>query len=175
MMKKPSKLTEYSQKLKNLEGALNTEQAKSKEYLDHLKYLQADFENYRRRMEKEIQEVTQRGNEKLVESLLTTLDELEKAIEIGKKDESMRTFVEGVEMTYKKLCSTLEHEGLTRLEAIGKHFDPNIHEVLAKVPIKGYENGIVIEEVRKGFMFKGKVIRPSIVIVACQEVKGDEK
>ena len=172
-MRKPSRLAEYAQKLKNLEEALSAEEAKSKEYLDRLKYLQADFENYRRRVEKEFQELIQRGNEKLIVGLLNVMDDLEKAIEASKKTENMSAFLEGVEMIYKKLCSILEQEGLTKLEAVGKPFDPNMHEVLVKVPTKDYGDGIVIEEVRKGFMFKGKVVRPSIVKVASEEVKGE--
>jgi len=168
-----SKLAEYSEKLKNLEDALNVEQAKSKDYLDRLKYLQADFENYRKRAEKELKEITQRSSEKLIMSLLNVIDDFERALDIGKKSENASALLEGVEMTYKKLCMVLEQEGLTRIEAVGKPFDPNIHEVLVKVPTEDYEDGIVIEEVRKGFMYKGKVLRPSIVKVASGKVKGE--
>jgi len=164
-----------SEELKRLEEALNAEQAKSKEYLDRLKYLQADFENYRKRVAKEFQEVTERSNEKLIVNLLNVIDDLERAIKIGKTTKKVKALLEGVEMVHKKLYAVLEREGLTGLEAVGKPFDPNLHEVLAKVPAKDCEDGIVIEEARKGFMFKGKVIRPSVVKIASKEEKGDEE
>lgn len=172
---KKSWRTEYSQKLKALEDALNAEQAKSKEYLDRLKYLQADFENYRRRVEKEFQEITQRSNEKLISNLLGIMDELEIALETGRNTENAGAILEGVEMIHKKLCATLEREGLTRIEAVGKPFDPNLHEILVKVPTKDHEDGTVIEEVRKGFMFKGKIMRPCVVKIACKEIEGENK
>jgi len=174
-MEKPSRRVKGSKELRRLEEALSLEQAKSREYLDRLKYLQADFENYRKRMEKEFQEVTQRSNERLILNLLNVIDDLESAIETGKTTENVSALLEGIEMTYRKLYTTLEREGLTRLEAVGKPFDPNIHEILVKVPTKDNEDGIVIEEVRKGFMFKGKVIRPSVVKIASKEERSEEK
>jgi len=175
-MEKSSRRAKGLKELKRLEEALNVEQAKSREYLDRLKYLQADFENYRKRVDREFQEVAQRSNERLIVNLLNVIDDLESAIETSKmKTENVRALLEGVEMTYRKLCTILEREGLTRLEALGKPFDPNMHEILVKVPVKDKGDGIVIEEVRKGFMFKGKVIRPSVVKIACREEGSGEK
>jgi len=154
---------------------LKTEQARSKEYLNRLKYLQADFQNYGKRMEKELQEATQRSTEKLIAGLINILDDLESAILAGKTTENKDALLEGIEMVHKKLDRLLEKEGLVRLEAVGKLFDPNIHEVLAKISTKNHQSGIVIEETRKGFMFKGKVLRPSIVKIACEDSDGEEK
>jgi len=168
-MKKSLKQAEETAEIEKLEDALEAEQAKSKEYLDRLKYLQADFENYRKRVEKESQEVTQRSNEKLIASLLDVLDDLEEAIKTGKTTDNANALLEGVEMVYKKLYTILEREGLTKLEATGKPFDPNIHEILVKVPTKDHTEGTVIEEARKGFMLKGKIIRPTVVKIACKE------
>jgi len=172
-MEKPSRRTKVSEELKRLKEELNAEQAKSREYLDRLKYLQADFENYRKRVEREFQEVTQRSNEKLIVNLLNVIDDLERAIETGRTTVNANALLEGVEMTRKKLYTILEQEGFVKIEAYGKPFDPNVHEILAKVPTKNYDEGIVIEEVRKGFMFKGKVIRPSIVKIACKYEGGE--
>lgn len=173
--KKPSKRRRASKKVRMLEEALEAEQTKSKEYLSRLKYLQADFDNFRKRMVREFQEVTQRSNEKLIASVLNVVDDLERAIETGRKTENMDALLEGVEMVYKNLYGILEREGLTRIEAVGKPFDPDMHEILTKVPTDNHEDGVVIEEARKGFMFKGKVIRPSVVMVASKEEKSEEK
>jgi molecular chaperone GrpE len=164
--KRRSRLSE----VKRLEKALREEHEKSSEYLNRLKYLQADFENYRKRMETKISEVAQLGKEKLIVNLLSVVDELELALRSGGESENKQVLLEGVEMTLKNMYATLEHEGLAKIEAVGKPFDPKLHEVLMKVPTKEHGEGEIIEEVRKGFMFRGKVIRPSIVKIATAEV-----
>lgn len=173
--KKPPKRRRASRKVRMLEEALEAEQGKSKEYLSRLKYLQADFDNYRKRMVREFQEVTQRSNERLIASVLNVVDDLERAIETGRKTENTDALLEGVEMVYKNLYGLLEREGLTRIEAIGKPFDPNMHEILAKVPTDDHDDGIVIEEARKGFIFKGKVMRPSVVMISSKKEGSEEK
>ncbi len=148
---------------KRLEEALKEERKKSDEYLNRLKYLQADFENYRKRIEKEIRETAETSNEKLIVNLLSATDELELALKSGRETTNRQALLEGVEMTLKKIFGTLGHEGLTKIEAVGKSFNPRLHEVLMKVPTKQCEENIVIEEVRPGYMLKDRVIRPSIV------------
>lgn len=153
-------------KVKRLEEALREEREKSKEYLNRLMYLQADFENYRKRVEKETREAVQLSNERLITNLLGVIDELEMAIRSGKETENKEALLEGVEMVLKKMYSTLGQEGLTKIEAAGRPFDPSKHEAIFKVPTRDYAEGTVIEEVRKGFTLKDKVIRPSVVKVA---------
>lgn len=150
-------------KVKNLQKALKDECERSREYLNRLKYLQADFENYRKRVEKEICDTIQVCNEKLIMNLLNVIDELELALHSGKQTENKQALLKGVEMTLKKIYDTLEQEGLAKIEAVGKSFDPRLHEVVMKVPTKEYDQNIVIEEVRTGYMLRGKVIRPSMV------------
>ena len=77
-------------------------------------------------------------------------------------------------MVHKNLDKLLEKEGLERLECVGRPFDPNMHEVLAEVPTNNQQSGTVIEEARKGFMFKGKVLRPSVVKIACEASEDDK-
>ena len=76
-------------------------------------------------------------------------------------------------MVNKKLDNILAKEGLERLECVGKTFDPNKHEILAQVPTNDQQSGTVLEEARKGFVFKGKVLRPSVVTIACEYSKGE--
>lgn len=152
--------------IKRLEDTLKKECEKSSEYLNRLKYLQADFENYRKRMEKEIRETARCSNEKLIIDLLDVIDELELALCSGRKTENKDALLEGVEMTLKKMYATLEYEGLRKIEAVGKPFNAELHEVVMKVPTKEYNEGVVIEEVRKGFMLGDNVVRPSMVKVA---------
>ncbi|MFQ6064850.1 MAG: nucleotide exchange factor GrpE [Candidatus Bathyarchaeia archaeon] len=153
-------------KIKRLQKALKEEHQKSNEYLNRLKYLQADFENYRKRMEKEIRETAQASNEKLIANLLNVVDELELALRSGRETENKQALLEGVEMTLKKMHAALEQEGLAKIDAVGKSFDPKLHEVLMKVPTNEHDENVVIEEVRTGYMLRDKVIRPSIVKIA---------
>jgi molecular chaperone GrpE len=151
---------------KNLREVLERERKKSNGYLSDLKYLQADFENYRKRMEKEIHETAQISNEKLIINLLNVIDELELALRSGKETEDKQAILEGVEMTLRKLSNTLEQEGLTRIESVGEPFNPAFHEIMTKISTKERGENVVVEEVRAGYMLGGKVIRPSIVKVA---------
>lgn len=152
--------------VKRLEKALTEEREKSSEYLNRLMYLQADFENYRKRMEKEIREMAQLGNEKLIVNLLSVIDELELALRSGRNTKNKDALLEGIEMTLKKMYAILGHKGLVKIETVGKSFDPKLHEVVMKVQTEEHEEGMIIEEVRKGFMLGNKVIRPSMVKIA---------
>ncbi len=151
---------------KNLREVLEMERKKSDGYLSDLKYLQADFENYRKRMEKEIHETAQISNEKLIINLLNIIDELELALRSGRETEDKQAILEGVELTLRKLSSTLEQEGLIRIESVGEPFNPTFHEIMTKISTKERDENVVVEEVRAGYMLGGKVIRPSIVKVA---------
>ena len=142
------------------------EKQSTDECLKHMMYLQADFDNYRKRVESEVAQLKQFSNEKLVSNLLSVVDELELAIKSAKESKDNELLVSGVEMVLKKLQSILGKEGLSKIQAIGSPFDPNVHEAVSKVPIEGKDEGIIIDEVRSGYMLKGKVIRPSMVTIA---------
>lgn len=163
------KKSSRTSRVKRLEEDLKDELKKSNEYLNRLKYLQADFENYRKRMDKQIHDMVKWGNEKLILSLLSVIDELELALFSGRESENKQAIMEGVEMTLKKIYSIFSQEGLVKIDAVGKTFDPELHEVMMKVSTKDCDEGVVIEEIRKGFMLRNKVIRPSMVKVATQE------
>ena len=152
--------------MQDLEERLVQEQ-KAQEYLRQLKYLQADFENYRKRTERELNELTVRCNEKLVAELLCVIDDLERALDSGKETEDASALLKGVEMIHKNLTRMLEREGLEPIDAVGKIFDPKFHEIVVKIPRNDCEEGLVLEEVRKGFVFKGRVLRPCMVNVSC--------
>ncbi len=144
---------------------LAEEKRRSEELLTRLKYLQADFENYRKRVEKEIKDVEEYSTRSLVASLLSVVDELELAVEHAGGEKGGRDLKEGVRMVHKNLMSALESAGLKRIEAVGKPFDPGLHEAVEKVQGKSRGEDIVVEEVRSGYTFRGQVIRPSMVKV----------
>ena len=167
MKKKQSK----SSKMKRLEEELSREHEKVSEYLTRLKYLQADFENYRKRMNKEIQNIAQTSKEDLILKLLTIIDELELALQSGRKTENKEALLQGVSIVLEKLKKALEDEGLDTIEAVGTPFDPKKHEAVLEIKTDDYPEETVVEEIRKGYMLRSKVIRPSIVKVA--RTRGD--
>jgi len=161
----PKRLT-AKKEVEILEKALEQEREKSQNYFKQLNYLQADFENYKKRVQREYYDVASQGKEQLLKNLLSITDELEIALKESKKSKNFEAVVEGLEMILKKMCSLLETEGLQKIEAVGKQFDPNLHEAIIKVDKKGKEVGKILEEIRSGYIFNGKVIRPSLVKVA---------
>ncbi len=148
-----------------LRGLLDSEKRRSEDYLTRLKYMQADFENYRKRAEKELREVEDASLRGLVVNLLSTLDELELAVKNAKKGEHGEDLMDGLRMVKKNLTASLQAAGLSRIECVGRPFDPSLHEAVEKVQGKRQGDDMVTEEVRPGYAFRGKVLRPTMVKV----------
>jgi molecular chaperone GrpE len=159
----------------NLEQLLEAEKKRSEEYLTRLKYLQADFDNMKKRFDRQKEEVKNYCTECLVLELLDVVDELEMAIKTGESASSAQPLVEGVQMTLKKLRKVLEQEGVSPIDCEGKVFDPARHNAVATIERDDVKGCIVADEVRKGYMMKDKVIRPSIVKVAVNPSKSQKE
>jgi len=148
------------------EKQLEAERKRSEDCLNRLKYLQADFENLKKRSDRQLIEAKNYATERLVVQLLEVADELELAVKIGKTlNPDTQPLLTGVEMTLKRLRKVLEQEGVSPIECEGKIFDPSRHNAVESVEREEVENCTVGEEVRKGYMMKEKVVRPSIVKV----------
>ena len=156
--------------VESLKTEVEDERRKAIDYFNQLQYLQAEFENYRKRMKRDINEAIQLGCRKIISDLLIILDELEYALMAGKRSNNKEALIQGVDITFKKLYKILEKEGLSKIEAVGMPFDPYKHEIVEKVS-KGEGSAIIIEEIRKGYTLKGKVIRPSLVRVTLDSSK----
>ncbi len=154
-----------NQRISELEEELKQEKEKSEDFLHRLQYLQADFENYRKRSEKEIWDAKRFGNERLLSDLLLVKDELELAYAKAQESRQNPVLLEGVGMIMKRLQAVLSKEGVEKIPGEGSKFNPDYHEAALKVPSEE-EEGTVVEEVRPGYMLKGRVLRPSIVKVA---------
>jgi molecular chaperone GrpE len=160
-----------------LERTLEEERRRNEELLTNLRYLQADFENYRKRVDREIRDLEEFSTVGLIRKLIPVLDDLDLAVATATKAED-KGLLEGVKMVQKSLDSALESEGLREIKAIGVPFDPSSHEAIESVPGKDNPQDMVIEEMRKGYTFKGKVLRPSAVKVetaARQGKSGESK
>ena len=156
-----SEVTE-AEDIESLKQALSEERAKAEANLAGWQRAQADFINYKRRTEQEREELTKFANVNLILELLPIFDDWERALAHTPARIAKLPWVDGITLIYRKLKATLEAQGLTQIEALGKPFDPNIHEAVRQD--KGKE-GIVIEEVRKGYKLHDRVIRPSMVVV----------
>jgi molecular chaperone GrpE len=166
--KEPQKQAEEPE---TLEHTLEEEKKRSEEYLTRLKYAQADIENLKKRYDRQIEEVQKYGNERLIIELLDVVDELELAVESGRCANSSEALIQGVQMTLKKLKKVLENEGVSPIQCVGKPFDPSMHHAVAKVEKEGVKECTIVEEVRKGYTLREKVIRPSIVKVVVKPSK----
>jgi molecular chaperone GrpE len=157
----------------NFEEKLDCEKKRSEDYLTRLTYLQADFENMKKRFDREVEQTKSYCNERIIMQLLDVVDELELAVKNGEiSSQSTENLLEGVEMTLKKLRKVLEQEGVTEIaNPEGKVFDPSKHNAVATVESDDAEDGIVLEQIRKGYIMRGKVIRPTIVKVAVKKLK----
>ena len=138
--------------------------AKAAEYLDHLQRLQAEFENYRKRVTVSQQRLVDAELQRFVAQLLGVLDEFDLALIAAERQPDFESFRKGVELVYAKLAETLRAEGLERIEAEGKPFDPNEHEALMQTG-DGDGEPRVAEVFRQGYRLRGNVIRPSSVRV----------
>jgi molecular chaperone GrpE len=154
---------------------LEAEKKRSDDYLTRLKYLQADFENFKKRSNRQIEEAKKYCTERLVTQLLDVQDELEMALKTAQTADSAKSLIEGVQMTLKKLRKVLEQEGVTPIECeAGKVFNPACHHAVSAVERDDVEACVVTEEIRKGYKMKDKVIRPSIVKVAFKSSKSQK-
>ena len=125
--------------------------------------LMADFQNYKRRTEKEKGDIYAFANEKIVSELLNVIDNFERALDAGSDGDS---FVEGMNLIFKQLQGVLEKAGVVQIEALGQDFDPNFHHAVLTEDSTEYESGKVTGVLQKGYILNNRVIRPAMVKVA---------
>jgi molecular chaperone GrpE len=146
-----------------LEEKLAALEAERDEYLNDLKRVAAEFENYRKRAARDQESLVARAHERLVKELLPVLDDLERALAAAEEHQEAK-LEEGVRLVHRELAAVLQREGLAEIETNG-HFDPHVHEALLSLPSDA-EEGSVIEVVQKGYKLGDRVVRPARVVVA---------
>ena len=154
--------------VETLKQALLEEKKEAEGYLSNWQRAQADFINYKRRAEQEREESGKFANTTLILSILPTLDDLDRAFNSLPAKLAKVSWVDGVRLIEGRLRASLEAQGLTPIEALGKPFDPKFHEAVRQD--KG-EKEIVIEELRKGYMLYDRLLRPTVVVVGDGEEK----
>lgn len=137
---------------------------------DRILRLQADFDNYRKRVAREYVENRMRANQDLIEALLTPVDHLDRALEaMGAGSAEDNPFLQGVKLVRSEFLSTLERFGLKLIEALGQPFDPEQHEALGMVPSDTCEEGNVAAQIRAGYTLNGRLLRATQVVVAAAQ------
>jgi len=139
--------------------------AEKQELMNTLVRRQADFENYRKRIEKERQQERHRGVEELIEQLLPMLDAFDRAL-VGHDDPANADYRKGFEMIRGQLWSALAKQGLERVQSVGKEFDPHLHHAIENVETAEHAPGVVVGELQPGYLFHGRVLRPAMVRVS---------
>ena len=148
--------------------ALTEARAQAASYLEDLKRLKAEFENYRKRMVKEQTNMIERASASVVERLLPILDNFELALMAADRTKDYESMVRGVEMVYGELLEVLKREGLERIDSLHQPFDPELHEAVMHAEGEGDEI-VVLDEMRPGYKLGGRVIRPAMVKVGSKQ------
>jgi molecular chaperone GrpE len=158
-----SDVEQLSAELDTLKKKLEDAETKTSEYKDSWLRSQAEFQNYRKRLERdhEMTYLSMKGD--IIKKVLPVLDDLERALQNRAADDA---WANGIELIARKFQNILENEGLKKIDAVGKEFDPNFHEAISHEPANGAQSGHVIGIVQNGYMLGERVIRPALVRVA---------
>jgi molecular chaperone GrpE len=145
---------------------------KAREYLAGWQRAQADFTNFKRRAEQEREEYVKYANCNIITSILPVLDDFERAFAAIPDDQADAGWIEGIKLVERNLRSFLESQGVCEIKALQETFDPNLHEAVLQV---AGEDGVVVQEVQKGYKLGDRVIRPSRVCVGCGETETEKE
>jgi molecular chaperone GrpE len=156
---------EVSEEAKEL-SELDIARVQAEENYQRLLRVQADFDNFRRRARAEKEDFAKYASLKLIEQLLPIVDNFDRALSSSKETKDFDALVKGLDMTYRGMDQLLTAEGLKPIESVGQPFNPEFHQAVMQVESEEHEEGIVVEELQKGYILKDKVIRPAMVKVS---------
>ncbi len=159
--------------IESLTKELEEKSERADEFLSSLQRVSAEFENYKKRVEKEKAEWVKFANESLILDLMVSIDNFERALKAANEDKEYESLRKGTEMIYKEIMSILIKNGLEEIKALGENFDPYKHEAIEQIIEEDCEDGAIVEEYQKGYTLHSKVIRPSKVKVV--KSKSDKK
>ena len=157
-----------------LEAKLEAKEKEAQDNYDRFLRLSAEFENFKKRMEKEKNDAYKFGTENLIKELLPVLDNLERAIDHGEAKDP-QGLLEGVDMTLKGFLTALEKIGVSPVDASGKEFDPNLHEAVMVQEDAHHPAGTVLTQLQKGYTLHSRLIRPAMVVVSKRPELGPEE
>jgi molecular chaperone GrpE len=161
-------------KVAELEASLQEKTRLEELYLNQIRYARADLENFQRHKQKHVTEEVTREKAKLIIQILPVVEDVDLILAEAQKARNPN-LSEGIEMIRKKLWKVLNCEGISSIDAMGKPFDPHMHDALQEIETCDCPEGTVVQEIRKGYLLKGKVFRPSLVKVSCSPASGKVK
>jgi molecular chaperone GrpE len=149
-----------------MENQLAELEAKNNQLENHTKRLAADFDNFRKRTEREKEELLSLGAQRAIESLLPAVDDLDRAQSTFTEDSTPRSIVDTLKLIYNRFLKCLEQLGVTSMDVVGQPFDPKFHEPVQQIETSDWPEGAIVQDLRRGYLMQDKVIRPSLVNVA---------
>lgn len=152
--------------LKKLKDEIRQLKTKNEELSDKFTRLVAEFDNYKKRSDKEYISLIKNANEKLITELLPVIDDMERSLAHLNEKNNFKSLLEGFQLIHKNLVSILEKQGLKPMESLGSEFDPDKHDALMQVENKDVKSNHIVDEHLKGYLFNDKVIRHAQVIVS---------
>jgi molecular chaperone GrpE len=164
-------MTKVKEELEVVKEELCKARESSDNNLNRLKYMMADFDNYRKQMEKQTISKIESSKAELLLKFLNVRDDYLRALEIAKQSKSVAVVIEGLEAILKNLDSLLKSEGILEIETVGTPFDPNVHDAISFSYSDVVDENTVTDEIRKGYMLNNKVLRPSLVEISKKIVK----
>lgn len=162
-------------KTARLEEELERVKTELKDYRERYLRALADLDNFKKRMIKEKQEYIEFANENLIKSLLSVLDNFERAIDSAKITNEFQPFYKGIELIYQELKKILEKEGLKEFSSLGEEFNPQKHEAVVALESDDHPPNIIVDELQKGYILKDRIIRPAKVAVSKNKEKEVEE
>ena len=168
---KPAKETKKADKKKakadkKSDAKCEAMQAKIDELEDRVKRQMAEFENFRKRTDKEKAMMFETGAKSVIDKILPVVDNFERGLATIPEDDENSAFANGMKMIYKQMMDELDKLGVKPIEAVGQEFDPNFHNAVMQVESEEYEEGVIAQELLKGYMYRDTVVRHSMVAVA---------
>ena len=162
--------------IKEMRAKLKAAQEESKETYDRLLRVSAEFENYKKRSAREMDEFRKFANESLIKEMLSVVDNLERAINFSSNaNQANPGLVEGVDITLKEILKIFEKFNVRPVESLKKHFDPNFHQAVMTEETDDYPEHTVINELQKGYMMHDRLLRPAMVVVSMPKVKANDE
>ncbi len=157
---------EVNEELVTLQKELEETRQKAEEYLDGWQRARAEFANYKKRVEREQEQIYQNAAGQILKRYLEILDDMERALKNRPQEGYGAEWAEGIELIYRKLMNILENEGIKTMEVEGQFFDPNLHEAITSEESENHKSGEIIEVLQRGYLLGDKVLRPALVRVA---------
>jgi molecular chaperone GrpE len=162
--------------LKEIQAELETAKQESKEMYDRFLRVSAEFENYKKRSVREMDDFRKYANQSLTKEMLAVVDNLERALNSSNGNNSNdKCMVDGVNMTLKEILKVFEKVNVKPIESVGQLFDPTFHQAMMQEETDEYPENTIITELQKGYMIHDRLLRPSMVVVAAPKVKTKDK